>query len=227
MRAIVAVLVLLLTSACGVPEQERPVPVEVSAAPAPGADPGIPPGDTEVEVFFLRGARLAVVSRSTSDADVDSALDLLVAGPTHTEVLRGLRTALAPQRLVPAARAPDSPVVTIDVTRAFTDVSGRNQLRAVGQVVWTATQFPDVRLLRFTAEGQELEVPTDRGLTDQPVGRRDYRSLAPERRTPASSGTATPGSGRVDGAAPNHPRSRHRAGASTSRNAFHGSSGRA
>jgi hypothetical protein len=187
MRPIAAVLLLLVVCACGVSEQDRPEPVEVPAAPPARAGSASANGGAEVAVFFIRGARLEEVPRSAPRSDIPTALDLLVGGPTRAEVLGGLRTALAPQPLEPRVAAPLSQVVTVDVTRDFTDVAGGNQLRAVAQVVWTATQFPEVQLVRFTAEGEELEVPTDQGLTDRPVSRSDYGSVAPRRSTPSTS----------------------------------------
>ncbi len=68
----------------------------------------------------------------------------------------------------------------VGAARDRDDVAGADQLRAVAQVVWTATGFEEVDAVRFaTAEGP-LVVPTDAGLTDDPVDRADYASLAPD-----------------------------------------------
>jgi spore germination protein GerM len=67
----------------------------------------------------------------------------------------------------------------VAVTREFTGLGGGNQQLAVAQIVWTVTEFPGVQQVRFSIDGQPLEVPTDEGLTDQPVDRDDYRSVAP------------------------------------------------
>ena len=70
-------------------------------------------------------------------------------------------------------------MLTVDVTRTFSSVSGDEQLQELAQVVWTATEFDEVDAVRFASEGEALEVPRDLGLSDDPVDRDDYASLAP------------------------------------------------
>jgi hypothetical protein len=195
MRARAAVLgVLLAVAGCGVEPQAGPEPLDVS--PPPPAEPsGLPePDGPRVTVYFVRGAALAPVVRATAGSDADAAVQQLVAGPTRPEVLSGLRTALAPQALEVDER-PVGGLTTVAVTREFTGVSGGNQLLAVAQVVWTLTELPGTTEVRFLVDGAPVEVPTDEGLTDEPVDRGDYGSVAPQgsSSTTAGSGTAPPG----------------------------------
>ncbi|MGY1708732.1 GerMN domain-containing protein [Geodermatophilus sp. SYSU D00758] len=192
MRVLIAVLVLLVLAAagCGVPAQQRPEPVEV---PTPTrTSTGVPTvGGASVQLWFVRGARLEPVFRRSAPADLHAALDLLAAGPTPSEAADGLRTALAPQTLRPAEEGGlVDGVLTLSASRAFTDVAGGDQLLAVAQVVWTVTGFPRVEAVRVVVDGVPLEVPTDGGLTVEPVDRGDYRSVGP----PATATpTGTPG----------------------------------
>ncbi|RBY85002.1 GerMN domain-containing protein [Blastococcus sp. TF02A-30] len=165
-------------AACGVPTQGRPEALAVDTpAPAPLEEPTV--DDGVVELWFVRGRQLEAVSRPVGPADVHAALDLLVAGLTPAEAAAGLRTALAPQTLRHSGPAADDAVVTVAVTREFTGLVGGNQQLAVAQIVWTVTEFPGVDGVRFSVEGRPLEVPTDDGLTDEPVDRDDHRSVAP------------------------------------------------
>jgi spore germination protein GerM len=170
--------VVVTVAACGVPTQAGPEPLAVDA-PESAPTAVVTADDGGVELWFIRGRRLEAVPRPVGPADVHAALDLLVAGLTPTEVDAGLRTALAPQTLRHSGPTPDDPAVTVAVTREFTGLVGGNQQLAVAQVVWTVTQFSGVEQVRFTVDGRPLEVPTDDGLTDQPVDRDDYRSMAP------------------------------------------------
>ncbi len=173
-------------AACGVPTQDRPESLVVDTSePAPAAAP--PPDDGVVELWFVRGRVLEAVPRPGGPADVHAALDLLVAGPAPAEAEAGLRTALAPQTLRHTGPTSADPTVTVAVTREFTGLLGGNQQLAVAQVVWTVTEFPGAEQVRFTVDGRPLEVPSDEGLTDRPVDRDDYRSVAP-----MSSPTAPP-----------------------------------
>lgn len=169
-------LTLALLAACGVNAQDAPVPVEVRASPPPTTDQARV-GDEPVTVYFVRHGRLLRSSRSAPDTSLPSALALLLAGPRGTEATMGLQTALVPQELKPDLVG--DRVITIAATRDFTSISGDNQLLAAAQLVWTVTDTAPTNRVRVTDDGKAIEVPTDHGLTRQPVGRDDYRSVAP------------------------------------------------
>jgi Sporulation and spore germination len=183
----------LFLCACGVPTQSDPEPIH--ATRPTGKSPVMPTaGRSDVEVYFVRGTRLEAVRRTATPSDQATALDLLTSGPSRSEVAGGLRTALTPQVLRATGPRPSDPSVTITVTRDFTGIVGADQLLALAQVVWTVTQFPGVRSVRFQADREPLEVATDHGLTALPVSRDDYRSAAPATASqpaapPAPSGT--------------------------------------
>jgi hypothetical protein len=143
----------------------------------------LPPteGWREVTVYFVRGSRLEGVPRHATEYRPQVAVDLLLAGPTRSEVMAGLRTALAPQDLVVISGRDGGGLVTIAVSREFAAIAGGNQLLAVAQVVWTVTQFPQVDRVGFTLDGALAEVPTDSSLTARPVTRADHLSVAPDR----------------------------------------------
>ncbi|RZU32589.1 GerMN domain-containing protein [Blastococcus saxobsidens] len=210
---------LLLTAValggCGVPTQQHPEVLGVPAPEAP-ADPAATLGGQEAQIWLVRGARLEAVSRPVSPADVPTVLQALLAGPTPEEAASGLRTALAPQTLQDSGPTPEDQVVTLDVTREFTGLVGGNQQLAVAQLVWTATQFPTVDRVRFSTEGEPLEVPTDRGLTDRPVGRADHASVAPvPAQTPSAPALPEPAGSVPATSAPASPTGRRPAGPRT------------
>lgn len=181
-RVIGLLLMALLLTACRVPSQGRPERIE--NGPITGSAPTTtPPGTKSVQVFFLRGERLELVTRAVPRVTVADALVPLFAGPTPDEARSGLRTALTPQP-VPAVDGPaaESATVVIHVTAGFATVAGTNQLLGVAQVVWTATGVPGVQRVRFVLGGEPIEVPTDRGLTGEPVSRGEYRSVSRSRR---------------------------------------------
>ncbi|HET6562163.1 MAG TPA: GerMN domain-containing protein [Marmoricola sp.] len=136
-------------------------------------------GPVERRVYFVRSGRLVAVERRLSSGSVTTALESLVAGPTRTEVATGVRTSVAPQSFR-VAHPGDSPrVVEVTAGPQFTSVSGQDQLLAVAQVVWTVTEVPGIRLVRFYLDRSPLEVPTDDGLARHAVGRSDYMSVRP------------------------------------------------
>jgi len=185
-----AVMAWACAVACGVPAEDAPRPVEVLASerpvPAPTAQ-----GMATVDVYFVQGTRLGRVSRRAPERSASAALASLVAGPSRAEVLsEGFRTALAPQPFtyLGTERIGSREVARVDADEEFASVTGGNQLLAVAQVVWTLTALPGVEQVLIKVDGARIEVPTDDGLSDQPVGRGDYLSVAP-------AGPQTPGTG--------------------------------
>lgn len=181
---------LLLLFGCGVAPEDRPEPLTVSAPPAAEPSGQPQPQGLEVTVYFVRGADLAPVVRPTTGPDAAAAREQLAAGPSRPEVLSGLRTALPPQSIAVVEGQPEGPTA-VAVTRDFTGVTGGNQLLAVAQVVWTLTELPGTTQVQFLVDGEPVEVPTDEGLTDEPVDRSDYLSVAPQPSSNTGTGAET------------------------------------
>lgn len=183
MRAALALLCgLVLMAGCGVEPQSSPQPLTL---PSPQlSQPGQRSGDVGIEltVYFVRGAALAPAQRRVDLLSPAASLDALIAGPTRAEVIAGLRTALAPQALTVDVGLPGG-ITSVAVTTEFTGVTGANQLLAVAQVVWTLTGVEGTQQVRFLLDGAPVEVPTDTGLTDAPVGRDDFDSVTPAQNT--------------------------------------------
>jgi spore germination protein GerM len=178
MRVLAALLcALTVLAGCGVEPQARPEPLTIpapqSSQPGQRAETG-----QSLRVYLVRGTGLVPVERAVDDVTPSAALAALIDGPTRVEVIGGLRTALAPQQLSVDEGLPGG-LTSVAVSREFTDITGGNQLLAVAQVVWTLTELPGTTEVRFLVEGVPVEVPTDTGLTDQPVARDNFASVAP------------------------------------------------
>ncbi|MCZ2860438.1 GerMN domain-containing protein [Blastococcus sp. VKM Ac-2987] len=186
MRAVPALLcALLLLAGCGVEPQGSPEVLTIPVPEVSAAGERTEANGPALTVYFVQGTTLAAAERATQIADAPSALELLSQGPTRVEVIGGLRTALAPQSLLADEGVPGG-ITSVSVTREFTGITGGNQLLAVAQVVWTLTDLPGTTQVRFLVEGVPVEVPTDSGLTDQPVDRDHFRSVAPAGDGPSS-----------------------------------------
>ena len=186
-RRLAATSAALVLLGCGVNSQSQPVPLPVQQTPATSPAPTQRNGYS-VTVYFVQFGRLSPVSRPAPDTSPQTALQLLVEGPDAVEAATGLETALVPQRLsnVVAGRGP----LNVEVGPEFTSIAGDNQLLAVAQLVWTVTGPAPTALVRITIEGKPIEVPTDDGLSRLPVGRDDYRDVAPT--DPSPTPPATP-----------------------------------
>lgn len=199
------VLLALTLPGCGVGVQDRPSPIAITPPSDQSASERRQGGALSVPVYFVRGARLEPVQRAAAELSAQTALELLVSGPTRGEVTSGIRTALAPQPLT--AMMPDGGsrgTVVVAATSDFASVSGGNQLLAVAQLVWTVTELPAIDRVRITVEGIPVEVPTDNGLSRDAVARSDYMSVAPPPEEPPTP-TATPSVPPSTSVAPSEP----------------------
>lgn len=133
----------------------------------PSTVPSSAPG-VDLRVSFLRGAEVGTAHRrvAPTQAVARAALEQLVAGPTPAERAAGLGTVIGPDTAIRRLSIADG-VATIeldpDFGRGYNDATAR---LAQAQVVFTLTQFPTVRAVRFGAGGS-------------PVSRADFADVTP------------------------------------------------
>lgn len=183
------VLALALVAACGVPTDSSATVADPDDVPfdlldtgttttaAPTA--GTPAGPAVRLCFVLDGAGVVPVSRARDEIPgaADDLVDVLAAVPTEAETQRGLSSAL-PEPSPAIGVAVQGGVAVVDLDATFSDLSADQQLLAVAQVVCTLTDQPGVGQVRFTLEGERIEVPRgDGALTASPVTRDDYADL--------------------------------------------------
>ena len=160
----------------------------VSLGPAPKADSraaettGTLNGSPSFVVWFSRGERLVAVRRAHAATPrvATAALGELFAGPTRAERASGIATAVpAATRLL--AVSVRSGVATVDLTSEYQSGGGSLSMEMrLGQVVYTLTQFSTVKRVRFELDGAPVNVFSSAGIIlDHPVGRGDYKDLAP------------------------------------------------
>ena len=178
-------LACVLLSSCGVRSQDGPerlppdvLPSELRPAAAASASPSVSSTATTVTVYLVEGDRLVPVTRPARRRAVQDALDALLAtGPAQGS----RRSAVPPGTVVERLRSRGDQL-SIELSAQFSEVRGRDQLLAVAQVVWTATEFPPVREVDVLVGGRRIVLPVDEGeVSAGPAGRDDYRSVGPVR----------------------------------------------
>ena len=181
-----ALAVVATLTACGIPQDKEPTAtpggvvmpaVAPSAMAPPGGPAGPSPAEANLTVFLVQADHLKKVVRSAHSDDLPRALGVLLAGPTEAELGAGIRTAIGPQTELRSARL-DGDTAVIDLSAAFVEVGGQEQILAVAQVVLTATAAPGVGRVRFLLEGQPVEIPrADGTLSSESLGAADYERL--------------------------------------------------
>jgi len=183
----VLLVVAVLAVACGVPKDGHPreidaqnVPFDLLAPTGPTTTTTVPPfaGARQVTIFLADadGHLVAVPRDVEAPGTLKKALTALLGGPSADEA--GLHTAITSDTKLLHLRGPVDGLVTIDLSRQLLDVTGRQQILALAQVVYTATAYPGVDRVLFQFNGSSREVPNGEGtLTSTPLGRLSYRGL--------------------------------------------------
>ncbi len=153
------------------------------------ADAGPPPAAlpsaaqmTAVKVYFLRnGDELAVVHRvgSFTRAPAARSLRLLLAGPNAAERASGLTSAVPPKSAFRWVIRRGQ-VANVNLSSDFAPGVRLTLSPQVAEVVYTLTQFPTIKLVRFLIEGRKTEVLAETtGTTYALLGRQVLASYVP------------------------------------------------
>jgi spore germination protein GerM len=185
---ILVIALVAMVVACGIGAEQRATTVEAEHVPFELLDPDAttpqasqPVNMATIEVFLIApdGRRLVPVRRDAGDRTLDSVISTLAEGPTPAEAEAELRTALPAADMIVQSSVSGG-VAAIDLRSSFRDLSSRNQLLAIAQLVYTATAQPGIGRVGFTIEGVTIEVPRgDGSLVGGSVSRESYASLAP------------------------------------------------
>jgi hypothetical protein len=157
-------------------------PPQPAAATQAAQRTGSFPSANSLNVWVVRNGRLVEALRTHKPTRrvATAALEALLAGPTQSEGASGLTTAIPDgTRLLGVTIA--NGVAHVDLTSDFESAAGtRSQQLRLAQVVYTLTQFPTVKAVRFSLDGSPVSVVSGSGnVVGHAVGRDDYRGLAP------------------------------------------------
>jgi Sporulation and spore germination/Immunoglobulin-like domain of bacterial spore germination len=142
-----------------------------------------PPASTVTfQVWFANDEGL-FVSHRTGPATPrvgTAALEALLEGPDSFEEGYGLRTAIPDGTQLLGLSINDG-IARVDLTSEFETGGGSASMQArLAQVVYTITQFPTVKGVVFSLDGEPIDVLGGEGIIiDHPLTRRDYADLLP------------------------------------------------
>jgi hypothetical protein len=134
-------------------------------------------GTTE-PVYLVTNDRLVPVDRTVPvGGELTDLLELVIDGPSGVEEELGITTAL-PAGTVGSAREARG-VAVVDLTAEFGDIRSADQPLALAQIVYTLTAQPGIGAVRFTLEGQDVDVPLPDGTSAATLARDDLETFAP------------------------------------------------
>jgi germination protein M len=198
LAVIVAALCGVVVASCGANGAESAGPVPTGAA---GGDVAETSGGTssvmtsggsstssgsttrvQYEVWFTRDESLFMVKRAVASTPRigTAAMESLLAGPGPREQGAAVGSQIPAGTQLLGLSVEDG-VATVDLTSEFESGGGSASMNMrIAQVVYTLTQFPTVKGVLFELDGQHVDVLGGEGVVvDEPVTRRDYRSLVP------------------------------------------------
>lgn len=144
-------------------------------------DNGATAEPTPIVAYFLSQEKVVPVRRYSKDAGVlSAALEALLAGPTADEKGGGLSSTVPAGTQLLDVVVNDG-VATVNLSQEYTSGGGTLSMTArVAQVVFTATQFPNVDSVSFQVEGQPLDVLGGEGIMlEGPQDRAEWEDFAP------------------------------------------------
>jgi spore germination protein GerM len=160
-----------------------------AGSPTPSATPAGSPGATMiVRAYFVLGGEpgvtgLVPVLRTVpeSTAVAKAAMTALLAGPTSKESGDRSITTAIPEGTTLLGVSIKTGVATVNLSSAFDEGGGTASMRnRLAQVVYTLTQFSNVRSVLFQVEGQTVTVFGSEGIVlDGPSKRADWTDELP------------------------------------------------
>lgn len=165
----------LAAAGCGLPTDDAPTRVEVPGGVFPdrnesvvGAAPGTPTTSLHA-VYFLRDGLLVELQRPLpAPVFLDAPLNSLLAGPTPTEAENGLESAIPAGTEVVDVQLLRNNVVSIHLNEVFFEVEGAQRVRAVAQLVLTASALArDSQGVLFFLDGVAQSLPDGAGTIAQ------------------------------------------------------------
>lgn len=165
---------VILAAGCAVPTQRGPSAIAASQVPFGLLDPAVPSTTTtqprpssqvQVRIFLIGpNEQLEPVERVVDiPAPLTSVITSMLAGPSASEAVQGITTAI-PNNVNVLSTSADSNVVTVDFNAAFGQITGTLAELAVAQVVYTvAAQNGLGTGVIFELDGQRTSVPVANG----------------------------------------------------------------
>ena len=158
-------------------EVETPTTTEEQTTTEPSSD-----GTVTYQVWFSDAEGLFVSYRTQERTPRvgTAALEALLEGPDSFEQDYGLFTAVPDGTQLLDLKIADG-IARVDLTSEFESGGGSASMQMrLAQVVYTITQFPTVKGVLFSLDGEPIDILGGEGIIiDHPLTRRDYADLLP------------------------------------------------
>jgi germination protein M len=158
------------------PQTEKPAPpVQPSTPPAVVSTPPVKPAEPRGSIYLIQESNkmLVKVNRNlNANTPLTDSINALLAGPTPDEIMRRIESYVPEGSRLLSARVEGTTAV-LDFNQEFRyNQHGREGCEAqIKQIVWTATEFSNVKDVQFLIEGQKVDFLSEGVVIRNPIGR--------------------------------------------------------
>jgi spore germination protein GerM len=188
---------LALAGGCGIPEDSKPQAAEQVSLPPqliepPSSTTPQPISEAEVRTVYLvrtatspdasdtlQPVRTQVRNPPKASEVPRAVIEQLLRLPTAEQQSLGLRSDIPSSvQVLSASLDPGGDVLTVDLSN-LGKVEGPKQRLAAAQIVFSATELPGIRAVRFETDGQPTTIPLEdrSSAVGQPITRDDFPKL--------------------------------------------------
>jgi len=168
---------LSIVTACGV--QSDGSPRDLPDAEQKLENPSVVSGDVAAgasRIYLIAPGEDRLLRSVSRQADTASDLiDTLLRGPNDNEVEAQYNTAIPSTTDLNQSPRISGQTMTVDLTPDIVELNTPSLIRAVAQIVYTATELPGVETVLIEIDGEPLPAPTPTGdATTKPLSVYDY-----------------------------------------------------
>jgi germination protein M len=162
---------VLLVTACGVQPDSAPRDLpedEQELAAAPGSSGDTAQGADRIYLIAPGDDRL-LRSVQREAQNPTELISTLLRGPNDTEIEEQFSTAIPPTTTLNDVRSQGQTLV-VDLSADIIELDTQSLSRAVAQIVYTATELPEIETVQIEIDGERLSAPTPDGdTTEEPL----------------------------------------------------------
>jgi len=158
------------------PQTEKPATPAQPPSPQP-SPPEVKPAETrDRSIYLIQESVMAQVKvnrkLNVSDTPLKDSIAALLAGPTADERRRGM-VSLVPEgsRLLSVKVEGTTAVLDFNQEFRYNTRGSEGCAAQIKQIVWTATEFPNVKDVQFLIDGQRVDFLSEGVTIRNPIGR--------------------------------------------------------
>ena len=159
------------------PQTEKSAtPAQPSTPPAPVSAPPVKPSETRGSIYLIQESNkmLVKVNRNlNANTPLTDSINALLAGPTPDEIMRGIESFVPEGSKLLKTPTIIGSTVHLDFNQEFRyNPRGSEGCAAqIKQIVWTATEFPNVKDVQFRIDGNIVDFLSEGVTIRNPIGR--------------------------------------------------------